>query len=109
LMNVDNGGHNFAVVQPVHEILHTGFDDGLGLHDRSATGVGAALHHAAQIVDRIKVNVIKAPDFGFDVAGHGQVDHDHGLMTANTRSALDHAQAQNGQGACRTGHNDVEV
>src|SRR5690606_41481948 len=62
----------------------------VSLHDAlPISGVGSALHHAAQVVDRIQVHVGQAADLGFDVARHGQVDHDHGLVAARARSPFD--------------------
>ena len=82
LVQVADDGHHFAGLHPVHEALDAGFDDGLGLHHGGAARVGAGLHQAAQVVHRIQVDVVQAADFGFDIARHGQVDHDHRAVAA---------------------------
>ena len=35
------------------------------------------LHQGGEVVDRVEVDVVEVPNFLFDVAGHGQVDHEH--------------------------------
>ena len=86
-----------AGLHPVHEALDAGFDDGLGLHHGGAARVGAGLHQAAQVVHRIQVDVVQAADFGFDIARHGQVDHDHRAVAAQPRGPLHHPQPEDGQ------------
>jgi hypothetical protein len=53
-----------ALVQPVHEALHAGVDDGLGLrHGGLAAGL-AGLHHLGQVVDGVQVDVVQLLDSG---------------------------------------------
>ena len=109
LVQVADDGNHFAGLHPVHEALDAGFDDGLGLHHGGAARVRAGLHQAAEVVHRIQIHVVQAADFGFDVARDGQVDHDHRTVAAQARGPLHHPQAEDGQGACRTGHDHVEL
>src|SRR5690606_33913471 len=109
VLQLDNGWNRFATLQPVHEILHAGLDNGFCLHHRRLTRVSSTLHQPTEVVHRIEVDVSQAPYFMFDIARHGKVDHHHGAMAAGTRGALDHAQTQYGQGTGRTGNDDVEI
>src|SRR5690606_41551621 len=76
------------------DLLDARFDDGFGLHHGRAARIGAALHQPAQVVDRIQIDVVKAADFGFDVARHGQVDHDHGAVAARSEEHTSELQSR---------------
>ena len=53
--------------------------------------------YAGEVVDRVEVDVFELLDFGFDVARHGQVDHEHRPVLAGLERALDGAQADERQ------------
>ncbi len=93
-MQMLDDGHHGAVVDPAHERLLARLDDGLGLRHGRLPAFQARLHDLAQVVDRVQEDVVQAAHFRFDVARHGQVDHEHGFVAARLDGALDQAQAQ---------------
>ena len=48
-------------------------------------------------------------DFGFDIARHRQIDHEHRLVAARLDRAFDQAQADDRQRRRGAGHDDVEL
>ncbi|SOZ14370.1 hypothetical protein CBM2609_A170033 [Cupriavidus taiwanensis] len=101
--------HHAAGFQPVHEVLHTAFDDGFGLGHRGLAQGVAFAHDGAEVVDGIEEDVVQARDFGLDVARHGQVDHHDGAVLAPLDRALDRSQADDRQRAGGARHHDVEL
>ena len=61
----------------MHETLHARLDNRFGLRYRTLAHVESFLHHAAQVIDGIEINVIEIAGFRFDVARHRQIDHEH--------------------------------
>src|SRR5690606_17841024 len=108
-LQLDDRGHRFTALKPVHEILDARLDDGFGLNDRRLAGISPTLHQPAEVVHRVQINVGQATHFVLDVTRHGEINHHHGAVTARARGAFDHTQAQYGQRTGRTGHDDVEV
>ena len=82
-------------------------DDDLGLDHRSLARIQAALDDLGEVVHGVQEDVVQFADFGFDVARHGQVDHEHRAVPARLERALDHAQADDRQRAGGAGDDDV--
>src|SRR5438105_1428469 len=108
-MQVLNHRHHCAIVDPVQEGLHPGFDDGFGLRYRGLAILHAGLDHRTEIVDGVQKDVVETADFSFDVTRHGQVEHEHGLVAPCLDSPFDHAKTDDGQRGCGTRDNDVVV
>ena len=94
-----NQRHAAALVHPVHKALHTGVHNRFGLRHRGlAAGLGG-LHHAGQVVHGVQVHIAQGFHLGFNIARHGQVDHEHGAVLALLDGTLHRTQANDGQGA----------
>ena len=52
-----------------------------------------------QVIDGVEVDVGQRLDFDFNVARHGQIDHEHGPVLAQFHGPLDRAQANDRQRA----------
>ena len=83
-----NQGDGAALVQPVHEALHAGVDDGFGLGHGGLALFASGLHHGGEVIDGIEVDVVQTRDFGFDVARYRQVHHEHGAALAGLERAF---------------------
>ena len=81
-----------ALVTPVLDVL-AGVDDDFGLCDGGLALVFAALYHAGEVVHGVEVHVVQLLDFGFDVARHGQIDHEHRPVPPRLQRAFDGAEA----------------
>ncbi len=93
----------------MHEFVDPRLDDRLGLGHRRLPAVLTGADDFAEVVDGVQENVVELADFGFDVARHRQIDHEHRPMLALLDRAFNHAKADDGQRAGRGGDDDVEV
>ena len=91
VMQILNQRHHGTVIDPVHERLHPGFDDGLGLRDGSLTVFDTALYHRGEIIHGVEEDVIQARNFRLDITWHRQINHENRFVTTCLDGALDHS------------------
>jgi hypothetical protein len=91
--------HCRALVEPVREAQHAGVDDGLGLLHGGLALLAGGLHQCRQVVDGVEVDVAQRADLGFDVARHGQVDHEHRTVSAQLQRPFHGSQPDDRQRA----------
>src|SRR5882672_6595718 len=99
--------HHFARLHPMQERADLGFNDHFGLRDRRLARIDALAHRRSEIIDGIEKYVVHLRHLGFDVPGHGEVDHEYRAMAAGAYRALHRTLADDRQRACGAGNDDV--
>ena len=97
-----------ALVDPVHEALHPGIDNGLGLgHGGLAGWPGRS---APRWPGRPRCTGTRLPSAltSGSMSWHGQVDHEHGAVAAFFQCPLHGTEPDDGQGGCGAAHPGVE-
>ena len=100
-------GNDLAAAEPVHEIGDVVLDDHLGLRHGVLAHVEAFARDLAEIVDGIEEHVVERADLRFDVARHGEIEHQHRAVLARLERAFDEAFADERQRRSRGAHDDV--
>ncbi|MNN79762.1 hypothetical protein D3C81_1964340 [compost metagenome] len=97
-MQVLDYRYHGARIYPVHEGADARFYDGFGLCDCGLAVLNTCLHKAAEVIHRVQEDVVEATDLGFDIAWHGEVDHEHWFVTTGLDRPFHHAEADDRQG-----------
>ena len=97
-----------ACAEPLHETLHAGFDDRFGLRHCALAHIHAFLHHAAQIIDGVEIDIGEAAGFRFDVTWHRKINHEHRAALALFQGAFNQTEAENRQRTGGARDDDVE-
>src|SRR5262249_28590950 len=84
-----------------------GVDDRLGFADCALAHFLSLLHQPAEIIHRIEKYVVEVADFGFDIARHGEIDHQHRQAPPRFERAFDEPPADDRELARGTSHYDV--
>ena len=79
------------------------------MHHGTLARLHALAHQAAEVVHCVEEGIAQVGHLGLDIAWHSEVDQEHGPVTALLQGALDRAHAEDGQGAGRAAHHNVEL
>ena len=82
LAQLSDGGDGVERFQLQLECRDFGCDQLVGVARGFATRFQVLVHDVLQIVDREQIHVFELGDARLDVAGHGDVDHEHRLALA---------------------------
>ena len=96
-------------VEPALERLGLAVDDALGLGQRLGALAVAVLGDLAQVVDGVEIGVAQPADVRLDVAGHGQVEHEHRLLAASAQRGPHRVAGHQRHRAGGAGDDDVVI
>src|SRR6185437_10318963 len=109
LLQADDSGRNLTGLQPQQHALNFLGDDNLGLAGDLFPAAQVARHHLLKVVNVVEINVIDAVYGRLDIAGHGDIDQEHGTVAASFDNLAHLLFGQDVFGSGRGGDYNVDV
>ena len=98
-----------SLINPIHEFLHTVFDDHFGIHHGRSSLRLPCVDNLGQIVHRVQIHITQIFHFRLDVSRHRQIHHEHGSISSHAKRTFNSPQPNQRQSAGCTADDNVEV